>query len=157
MVTTISKGVTMPEWPNQIPSGKLYLGTDQLNLVDSAWTLVELDTKGDGYTDDIEGTASHRIAPAVAGFYDIKAQVFFENIVVDKAYPVGIRKNGTDILCESQLHAVVAPYVAGPIFAHVHLNALDYLELIAMSKSGGNTVDIHAGERYTFLSVQRVR
>jgi hypothetical protein len=146
-----------PSAAHQRPSGKLYLGTDQLNLVNGAMTLVELDTISAGFTDGIEDIANHRITPGVAGFYDVKGQVYFKDVVADTRYIASIRVNGVTTLFSACHQASIVGYLSAACSGHCYLAATDYVELMAQSLSGNNTVDILSAEFRTFLSVQRIR
>jgi len=141
----------------QRPSGKLYLGSDQLNLVHDTATLVELDTIASGFTDGIEDTANHKITPGVAGFYLITAQVRFMNLVAEKTYKAGIVVNAASYYCHNITWAGGGVYLTMPLAALVKLTATDYVRLFAESESGDDTVDIGGSQWATFLSVQRVR
>jgi len=141
----------------QKPSGKMYLGSNQLNLVNGAITLVELDTVGTGFTDGIEDTANHKITPGYAGFYIIIGMVTFMNLVIDRSYDAGVLITGAAYLPFVHDFSGRDDYYTVPVSCLVKLNATDYIELYARSMSGDNTVDILAGEAYTFLSIQRVR
>jgi len=141
----------------QRPSGKLYLASNQFNLVDGASTIVELDTIGTGFTDGIEDTVNHRITPGQAGFYNVIGQVTFTSVVADKAYDVGLYVNHATWINYNRSYVGGGVHYSVPVAALVKLTATDYLELIAVSRSGGDTVDILASAYDTFLSVQRVR
>lgn len=139
------------------PSGKLYLNTNQLDLVNNIWTVVELNSLTAGFTDGIEDPTNHRITPGVAGFYDVKGQMWFMNVIADKRYLVKILKNAATNVVTGCLQASIAEYLCVACAAHVYLSATDYLELMAQSRAGVDTVDILAGVEFTHLSVQRVR
>ena len=133
------------------------LSAQQLNLVHGVWTLVELDYLKGGFTDGIEDTANHRITPGQAGLYDIKGQVTFDQVVADKRYASAIRLNGAVYIAFDTKHAAIADYLTSPCGLLYWLSATDYVELIAASYAGVNTVDIYGVIAWTFLSVQRVR
>jgi len=141
----------------QRPSGKLYLLANQLNLVSGVWTLVELDTITTGFTDGIEDTTNHRITPSQAGFYDVKGRVTFDNTVADTLYYAAVRLNGSAYKSCERAQASVAGPLSVSCHALLYLSATDFLELMGISLAGVNTVDIQEYERYTFLSLQRVR
>jgi len=157
MTISINPGPTIPEWPHQRPSGKMYLATPQLNLVSDIWTPVELDTISANFNDGIEDITNHKITPGHAGFYDAKGLVMFSSVVANMYYGLIIRLNGTDNIISTYSHSSLAEYLSVICSAHVYLSATDYLDLIAAAFTGVNTVDIRAGEDRTFLSVQRVR
>ena len=139
------------------PSGKLYLSSDQLNLVHNTWTLVELDTISAGFTDGIEDTTNHRITPGVAAFYDVKGKVCLTNVIADRSYYAAVRINGSDWKDVDYAQAAIAELLTLRSTSHLYLSATDYLELMVISLAGVNTVDVYAGESRTCLSVQRVR
>jgi len=157
MTTFFNPGMSIREWPQQIPSGKLYLSSDQLNLVSGAATDVELDTIADGFTDGVEDTVNHRITPGVAGFYDLKGMVTFKNVVADKSYYTIIKHSVSGTLVTVKGHASRSEDLSVPATVHVYLPADGYLTLQAISYAVVDTVDINSGERQTFLSIQRVR
>ena len=146
-----------PPAAHQKPSGGMWLGTDQLNLVHGVATLVELDSLRTGFADGIENLATHRITPGVAGFYSITAQVTFLNLIADKTYQAIIRINGATYLCTNSNHAAITEPLSVPASVLVKLTATDYIELMARSWSGDNTVDVHKNYYFTFLLVQRIR
>jgi len=146
-----------PPAAHQRPSGKMYLSADQLNLVSAVWTVVELNTISANFGDGIEDTAGHRITPGVAGFYDVKGQVAFKNVIADKSYYASVRINGVTYKGVVYDQAAIAANLTVPVNLHLYLSDTDYLELLAISIAGVNTVDVYAGETRTFLSVQRVR
>ena len=141
----------------QKPSGKLYLGSDQLNLIDEVPTEVLLDTIGTGFTDAIENTVAHCITPGQAGYYLVLGAVMFLNVVAAKNYRSGVLVNSTDYYNSPMYYAAGGVYFSVPTFDLIKLTATDYVQLIAISYSGDNTVDIQSGITSTFLSVQRVR
>jgi len=146
-----------PAPAHQRPSGKLYLSTDQLNLVNNTWTKVALDTIAAGFSDGIEDTVNNRITPGYAGFYDLKGLVTFVNIVAARNYRAAIKISNTTWHSVKYSWAGGGTYLGVPVGDLVKLTATDYVELLVMSQSGDNTVDIASLERLTFLSVQRVR
>lgn len=142
----------------QRPSGKLYLGSDQLNLVSASMTIVELDTIAAGYADGIENTGTHRITPGVAGFYSIVGQVWFKNVIADKWYGSAILINAATLECETTIHSSYAAAVTAlSCTPNLYLTATDYVRLAAWSGAGVDTVDICLGRPRTFLCLQRVR
>lgn len=139
------------------PSGKLYRGATQTNLVDGDITLVELDTIASDFTDGIEDTTNHKITPGYAGFYLVMGTVTFKSLIADRKYDAAIKLNGSTWICFIYGWASGEDYFVVPVLAYVRLTATDYIELYARSCAGVDTVDIHYGPIYTFLSVQRVR
>lgn len=139
------------------PSGKLYLGTNQVDLVSEAWTKVLLDTISSGFADAIEDTVNHRITPGVAGYYRIKGQVCFLNTVADKDYQAELKLDGSINQAIDIDHASLGKTIMVACSTLVYLSASSYVELWAMQASGVNTVDLSGLEHLTFLTVQRAR
>jgi len=135
----------------------MYLANEQVNLVNGAWTLVELDTISAGFADGIEDTVAHVIAPGVAGFYHLIGQVTFNSVIADKRYQVRLVHNISGSVVYRPAHASNVFLLSVPINAHVYLPAAGEIRMDARSDSGDNTVDLQENEVYTFLSVQRVR
>ena len=143
----------------QRPSGKLFLGTQQNNLVHGDDTLVLLDTISANFKDGIEDVATHRITPGVAGWYSIVGQVEFESLsmVADARFGVNIRVSGV-LANENWVHSSIANTVTGVcLLPCYYLTPADYVELHARSYAGVDTVDISSNELSTFLALQRVR
>jgi len=146
-----------PARAHERPSGKMFLENIQLNLVNATWTKVLLDTIADGFTDDIEDTANHKITPGRAGYYNIVGQVCFVNIVAAKSYYASLMVNDVD------WYGLVYAWGSGGTHLTVRtgdllkLGATDYVTLWARSDSGDNTVDVTSYLYNTFLSLQRVR
>jgi hypothetical protein len=144
----------------QRPSGKLYLSAEQVNLVNSSLTLVELDTIPAAYKDGIENTSLHRITPGKAGFYCIVGQVYFWSCVADKSYFSLIRISGGAIVSDVSSHTGNQPgnaVTAKCSLPNQYLSKTDYVQLYAQSFAGVDTVDINPEESRTFLALQRVR
>jgi len=153
----MGQGIELPP-AFQRPSGKLYLANNQLNLVSTVCTLVDLDTIPADFTDGIENTGTHRITPGYGGFYAITGQVTFEAVVADKDYEARVRLNGGGYICRNVSHASKAGSLSVPVSLSCQLMTVaDYIELWAQSDAGVDTVDINISEVFTFLALQRVR
>ena len=157
MVTTITPGKTILESSLQKPSGKMYLTGSQLNLADSVWILVELDTIPAGFTDGIEDVVNHRITPGVAGLYSVMGQVQFREVVADKKYQVAIWITGGAAEAYSIVQASIADRITANCQTILNLSATDSMELKVASIAGVNTVDLWGGIGETYFCVQRVR
>ena len=141
----------------QRPSGKLYLGTAQLDLSSAVPTLVELDTVPAEYKNGIENIVTHRIVPGRAGFYSISAQVSFNQVVADKHYGADLRISGVTKSLNYN-HASLAIRIAAICSLPCqYITANDYIELFAVSFADVDTVDLFGEEKMTYLMVQRVR
>jgi len=136
---------------------RMYLGTDQNNLVHDTWTTVGLDT--DSYDpDNISDTGSHKITPTSAGYYLVVGQVTFKatDMVDEKLYAATILKNGAFIARGNAHSSMSAGILTVPVMDVVYLDGDDYVTLQAYSYSGDNAVDVQGEEAMTFLTVQRV-
>ena len=155
----MQKITTPPAGASQRPNGHLYLGSNQLNLVNGVVTLVLLDAIPAQNTDGTENTVTHRITPGVAGFYSVVGQVMFKNCVVDKSYAAEILVNG-GLIFQNWNHSSIGvndylcALCARP---SLYLGPTDFVELHALSNSGDNTVDVVGGSAATYLELQRVR
>ena len=137
------------------------LGTNQLNIVNTTDTLIDLDT----VVDDIQGefnTSTHRFTTTEAGKYLVVGNIIWvENtLVADKTIYTRIRKNGSLIVHAINQIAVNAS--ANPISstatAILDLSAGDYVELSAFHTMGVNTPDIDgvALRRLTYMDIQKL-
>ena len=140
----------------QRPSGKLYLASAQLDLINTVPTLVLFDSIGAGYKDGIENTVTHRITPGVAGFYSMKSNLLLSAVLLDKYFTEEIRISGVNrgqVTVQTTFNGLISI----PDFTDYYLTADDYVELWITSQNGNHEVDIVAGVEVSFLSVQRVR
>ena len=141
----------------QRPSGFLFLEAQQDNLVDGVETLVILTGIPIAFTDGIEDTVNHRIITGIAGFYAIAGQVEFTEVVADKDYIVIFKLNAV-VLKEAYVHSSLAANITASFSCPVMwVDAVEHLELFAISNAGVDTVDITHLGRNTFLTAQRVR
>ena len=127
---------------------RIYLGTDQENLVSSDWTKVLLDTES---YDVGSNFASNKFTVPVNGYYLVTGNVYYKNIVLDKRYQAAIYVNGA-VVTSCALHASLAASISVPIYDIIYLNSGDYVELYAVQVSGADTVDISSGSSITFMS-----
>lgn len=138
--------------------GKLYLGTDQTNLVNGTWTTIALDTIAPNFSNGIEDISNNKITPGIAGLYLIVGSVSFYNVVVDKEYGVKITKNAgfSNIAIKDYKYASMVAYSL-KIATICYLSATDYIQLRAMSRSGDNTVDVESAEINTSLAITKLQ
>lgn len=141
------------------PSGRLHLGTDQENLVDGVWTIVELDSVSElrEWNSGIEDAGSYLIKPLVSGLYLCTGQVSFFNVVANKDYHVAIDRSASSHRCTSYGHASNTDMLTVSVTGFVPMTVDEYVQLKALSGAGVDTVDIEAGSMETFLQIQRVR
>lgn len=150
--------ISYPVSLQQGPTGKLYLGGNQEDLVHNVWTLVELNLIPDEFIDDIENVGTHRITPGVPGWYLATFNIVFVNAVIDKKYGGEVKINdGITLIQEHRWSHDNRPSVRGVDI--VYLDSDDFVSLYAISLSNDNTVDIYAGDTTygTYLTLQRVR
>ncbi len=138
------------------PSGGMYRGSDQYDLVNNVITQVQLQNIHTGFEDGIEDTGNYRIFPGVAGLYIITAQVCFLQILADKKYEVLVRISGST-KANSYGQSSLASNLSVPTCCLRWLSNSDYVELFVRSLQGDNDADVTGGEGKTFLFVQRFR
>ncbi len=142
----------------QRPSGKIILDAIHHNLVDTVVTVVPFNTIPAEYTDGIEDVVNHRITPGVAGFYNIVGRVKFLDCVLGRSYTSAIRLNGAGYLNfdykEATAFTTVTTICCVP---NQYLSNTDFIELVAVSNAGANTVDIDSEPWFSYLALQRVR
>ena len=139
------------------PAGGLYLVSDQLNIPNVTATLVELDNEIPDFGDGIENKVTHRITPAVAGFYMIIGQLTYSSVVADHNYMATIRRDGSAELAKSIIHAASADDLAVVTGTIAYLSDSNYIELVAYHSAGVDTVDIESAAGVTFLTLERLR
>jgi hypothetical protein len=134
----------------------VYLGTDQLNLVDATPTLVSLDTEiagGDPGAAFAVGTYLYT-AP-VAGRYLVTAAIRFWHIVADKDYGACIYVNGANAFTNFAHSSSAAglDQLSVPIVAILNLTAGQTVGLWAYVNAGVGTVDVYSGATRTFMQI----
>lgn len=147
------------------PNGGMYLGSNQLNLTDNAWNVIQFGTTiKTGFIDAIEGILGGAMADAIypnrPGFYLIIGQVWFTAVIANKAYLVRVYDNtGAAVTVESETQNDNTNDFTGRLSDVVYLQGNEALTLEARPVNvGANTVDVVGGNEYnTFLTVQRVR
>ena len=131
-----------------------YLSASQLNLVNGAVTLIDLNTENYDIGSDFN-TSTHKFTAPVTGYYDIRYQVGFNGVSLDKRYLAYVYKNtSTLVLLTSVIPAATISGLYVNASGIVHLTATDTLDLRAESESGDNTVDVVGGNTYaTYLAI----
>jgi len=119
---------------------RAFLAADQLNIVDSTLTIVELaDESYDPSADFNVGTYSY-VCP-VTGYYLIKGQITYKNLVADKRYFAYIRiaaaSRGAHLI-----HAAAAETLSVTVSDIILCNAGQEIQLGAYHIAGVDTVDI---------------
>jgi len=138
---------------------RAYLSADQDNLVFGAWTKVLLDTEN---YDLGSNFASNKFTVPTGGdgTYIVMGSVTFEGteLVADRSYASGIYVNGAQVKQEQSIFATPSTVrdFSVPIMDILRLSATDYVELYAMSYSGGNLTDIQSGTTLTFMAIQNL-
>ena len=135
------------------PMARGYSASGQTNLVNTTSTPVVLD--GESY--DVGGNfASNAFTAPIAGKYRIHGCVMFANVIAAKLYAVQI-KSGATVLKDNYGHSGLASSLSIESGITVELAAGAVITLNAISFSGGDTVDIQAGSRYTHLEVEFIQ
>ena len=136
---------------------RAYLASSQLNLVNGAWTQVQIATESYD-VGSFFNTGTYRAVPNVAGYYLVTAQVTFLNLVADKRYSAAIYYNGATVTTAHTQTGGTTDYVTVQVSNIFYCNGTtDYIELYARSGSGGNTVDLDGAESSTFMCVHLLR
>ena len=133
---------------------RAYLSADQLNIVDTTWTPVEIDTED--Y--DVGGnfnTGTYTFIAPVAGYFHISGQVIWlgASVVADRQYWTGISVNDVIVAAIPAQAAYVGP-VGASISTDLLLAVDDEVKLEAYCNTGVGTVDIDGGAAWqTFLAI----
>lgn len=139
-----------------MPAFSVY-GTGGQSIANSTFTKIILNTKVFDTATAFDTTTNYRFQPAVAGYYQINAQVFFAGSVVGYAQ-MQINKNGNGYIygsstannnnIGSQINASAVIYLNG---------STDYLELYGWQNSGGNLNTYSGGGTANYMSGVLVR
>jgi len=135
---------------------RAYLGTDQLNLTNSAYVKMLLDTESFDVGSDFNTTDSKFVAP-VTGYYHVDAQIRYSHTEIDKLYILLIYVNGSAVRAIYESIGSDSNDIAFVFCSDMlQLSATDYVELYARQLSGVDTVDIANGSLNTFMSIHLV-
>jgi len=119
---------------------RAYLADDQLNIADTTLTIVEFANEHyDPGADFNVGTYSY-VCP-VTGYYLIKGQITYTNLVVNKRYYAYIRVDGASRTAHLA-HAAITENLSIPITDVIFCNAGEEIQLGAYLNTGVGTVDI---------------
>lgn len=136
----------------QRPSGKM-IGPAQSSLATGNLIKMLINTIPAHYTDGIEDALNNRIIPGIAGFYNITANIIYEDPVADTRYTAVTYVTGVQVDANIQ-HASHENYLTCHCNLASHwLSAVDVVELYAQHFSGGASVNVTSSN----LCVQRVR
>lgn len=130
---------------------RAYLGTDQNNLVDSTWTLVQLDSENYDSGGNFD-TGNYKFTAPVNGFYLVVGQIMYHELIADKSYFAALRWAAAYNTI-NRIHASFNEWLGVRISDIIELTSGQTIELYARQESGGNLVDISSGSNYTFLAV----
>lgn len=136
---------------------KAYLSTDQLNLVDDTYTLVNLDTE----TYDVGAnfdTTTHLFTAPAAGYYRVYIVVEYKNgtVVADKRFVARATKNTSDVLFYANGHSAMTNSLQINNSDVVHLDADDTVKLECKASIGANTCDILSGALSTHITIEQI-
>ncbi|GAI60608.1 unnamed protein product [marine sediment metagenome] len=128
---------------------RAYLNTQQLNLVSGTWTKVLLDTEnydiGSNFTNSI-------FTVPITGYYLVRGQVTFKNILADREYANAIYINGVRI-SQGYMQSSITDDNMAQITDILHLTIDDEITLYALSVAGVNTIDIKDGTQITYMAI----
>jgi hypothetical protein len=140
--TVVSDGSNwqvMDEKMGQVPMCKAYLDEDQTNITVSTWTKVLLDAVDLDIDNNFDEVNSKYIIP-IPGKYEIFAYIKYFQILADKYFWVGIRKNGSE-LATSNTHSSTTNDVISSLYILASFSKDDYLESWAF-QNGDSTAGI---------------
>ena len=138
------------------PTGKIFLGSDQLDLTSGEMTVVNLDTIPAGFVDGVEDTVNHKIIIPQTAIYLITAGLVWSNFVANKRYTITIYNNGFAIGADHRSPATDEALI-NQCCVQRRLVKNDKLVLKAYQASGVDTVDILSSEEATWMSIQLLR
>lgn len=137
------------------PSLRVYLGTDQLNIPDTTWTLIDIDTNDALF--DVNVAPIFRVGLDKPGYYLVLGSVHFKSVIADKTYKVAIRKSDDQYVRSVQVHSANVDDLIVQVGGEICFGPGTYVELYVYLNVGAGTVDIDADEWGTFLRAQRIR
>jgi len=136
--------------PRTSAKARAYLSANQEDISHNTSTKVLLN--GTSF-DPSSIFAANKFTIKVPGYYYTTGHIRYlkASVVADKAYYVGIWKNGAAIIWHG-VHASLTSKVDANVTDCVHLNVDDYLELYAHHEAGVDTIDVEAGSDKTFFT-----
>jgi len=130
---------------------RAYLAADQLNLINNTDTNVTLDTETYDPGNTFNTGIYAYLAP-IDGYYQVNAQITYENIIADEQYFCQIAKNGT-VVTSAKAQSSSTDSISVVCSDIIYLAATNYIRLVAKAICGVDTVDVSGGATVTFMSV----
>lgn len=148
-------GLAVDDWedatgPHQC--ARAYLSSNQLNLTNSTWTKIQLDTENYDPDSLFDNATNYRFTAEVDGYYQCNAGVGFTSVVADKVYGAAIYKNGS-AYAKGLTHSASTSVVYATVADLIYLEANDYVELYGLHIAGVSTVDVIGTTDVTWMSV----
>ena len=159
--TLTNKTLTNPvvNYGDSMPSTNVrcraYLATDQLNLVDGDWTVVQLGSESYDSGSDFN-VATYKFVVPVTGYYQVSWNLTWDdtNMVADKLYVSAIwEATCSTRLSHSHNQSSIGSYIACGGSDILYLTAGKEIQLQCLQNSGGNTVDIKSAAGITYLAI----
>lgn len=139
------------------PRCRAYLSSDQLNLTDNTWTIIQLnaETYDSG---SIFNTGTYRCTPDREGYYQVIVQGQFKATLADGKYIfAGIFKNGSLASQDLRVTGSASKGHAVGVSDMIYMNgSTDYLEFKMKHWNGTNTPDVLGGTQYTYLCCHKM-
>jgi len=126
-----------------VPSCYTYLSANQLNLTQNSFNLVTLDSEEYDIGSNFN-IGTNRFVVPIPGEYEIIGELIWvsTSVVPDKAYIMGIYKNGSGILFMTA-QSSIEDWLNNSIVSIVKLSANDYIQLYANPLAGVDTCDLN--------------
>lgn len=145
-----------PRIPIERVTCRVYLSTNQVDLTDTVWTKILVNTKSYDLGENFDNVTNYRFDVPVSGLYAIWGKVDFVNVAANKHYGVALYVNGSAVMHRYAHVSGTAQEVDANAYDEQFLKKGDYVELYAQSNAGVNTVDIEAGASHTLLGVRLI-
>ena len=156
MSTTIESIRSDPKKSIERVACRIYLGSNQGNLVDGTFTKVLLDTVTHDLGKNFDIVTNNRFDVPVSGLYKVWGKVDFVNTIADKDYVAAIYVDGSAISYGRVHTGDATNEIDALVNDEIYLRKDAYVELFAQSNSGGNTVDIKGASTDTFLGLRLI-
>jgi hypothetical protein len=133
---------------------RVYGSTNQLNLVNGVYTVVQFDTV-DYDTDGCFNTGTYTYTVPASGYYRFYYYVEFIHGTADKRFVVRLKKNTSTYVSYAIVHSSMTDTVSVRGVDVSHFDAGDAITISAKSAIGANTCDInHAIDASSFTIEQ---
>jgi len=158
-VTIVSDGANwqvINEGLGQIPECRAYLGTDQLDITDSTWVLIIINTENYDIGNNFD-TSTYKFVAPIPGTYLMFGQIKWKDLTViaDKKYELGFFVNNAQKTSQL-MHSSITGEIVNFSQLEITLAISDYITLKGVAYAGVSTVDISGGSSATWISVKLV-